>query len=228
MQKFFNYTIIIFAYILCIFSLLAFIFIHLEIFKNKFQLDLNGLNYYFESLAKFKELFAGTITLIVAYYGIQRFQAAEIANKDKIKLDRFSDWKTITEIRMNEFKDVNKKFSREFSRIRYNFYNDLYSKNMSIKNKAELKLIYDKYFKNLTRFFEETTNDFIGMGGIYLNQEYTYFFDDFYFVFIGCLDNSYNEIYKDTKELYLSNLDAERIINTEMYYAAKTRHTGLV
>lgn len=207
---------------------MAFAFIHLNLFKNKFQLDIDGLNYYFKSIAKFKELFAGTITLIIAYYGIQRFQAAEIANKDKIKLDRFSDWKTITEIRMNEFKDVNKKFSREFSRIRYNFYNDLYLKNMSISNKADLVIIYNKYFKNLTRFFEETTEKFVGLGGIYSDKEYTYFFDDFYFVFIGCLDNSYDEIYQDTKELYLSNLDANRTINNDLYQRALMRHTGLV
>ena len=228
MQKTFNIIIIIFSVILCLLSLVAFIFIHIDLAKRDFQFDLQGINNYFESLTQFKELFAGTITLILAYYGLQRLKTAEKANRDKVKFDRFSDWKSITELRMNECREKNKLFVREFSRLRYNLYNDIYENNMSINNKAELDSIYDKHFQGITRAFEESNEDYRNMGGIYRNANSTYFFDDFYFVFIGCVDKFYFEIYQDIRTKYMASLDPERLIGEELYDRAYTRHTGII
>lgn len=228
MQKFFNVVIIIFSITLCLFSLIAFIVVHSDLSERSFQFDLHGINNYFESLTQFKELFAGTITLILAYYGLQRLKTAEKANRDKTKFDRFSDWKSITELRMNEVREKNKLFVREFSRLRYNLFNDIYENDMSIKNKKELDLIYDKHFQNITRAFEESNDDYVGMGGIYGTATSTYFFDDFYFIFIGCLDNFYNGIYQDVHNKYIASLDQNRIINQEIYERANTRLTGLI
>jgi hypothetical protein len=228
MQKIFNLVIIIFSLILSLFSLIAFVIVHLELTKRNFQFDLEGINNYFAELTKFRELFAGTITLILAYYGLKRLKTAEKANLDKVKTDRFSDWKSITELRMNEVREKNKVFVREFSRLRYNLFNDIYDKNMSIKNKKELDIIYDKHFNNIIRTFEESNAYYNGMGGIYRTADSTYFFDDFYFVFIGCLDCGYDGMYNDIKNRYLSSLDAYRLIGVELHDRAYTRHTGII
>jgi len=228
MQKIFNIVIIIFSIILCIFSLIAFVFVHLELAQRNFQFDLEGINNYFAELTQFKELFAGTITLILAYYGLKRLETAEKSNRDKVKTDRFSDWKSITELRMNEVRDKNKIFVREFSRLRYNLFNDIYDKDMSIKNKKELDIVYDKHFNDITRTFEENNDDYVGMGGIYRTAESTYFFDDFYFIFIGCLDNAYDGMYHDIKNRYLSTLDANRLVGVELHNNAYTQYTGIV
>lgn len=220
MKKSFNFIIIVFSYILSFLSLIAFVFIHIELSDREFQLDLEGIKNYFRALTEFRDLFAGTITLIVAYYGIQRFEAAESANIDRIKLDRYVDWKNITESRMNEIKTNNLHFSKEFSRIRFNFYNDLYENKMAINDRIQLEKIYDKYFKKRTPYFEETTNKYISLGGIYPNKDFTYFFDDFYIVFIDCLDSSYDDIFEDTKSLYVANLNPNRTINETLYNEA--------
>ncbi|WP_415374100.1 hypothetical protein [Patiriisocius sp. Uisw_017] len=228
MQKFFNVVIIIFSIILSLFSLIAFVFVHLELSKRNLQLDLEGINNYFAEITNFKELFGATITLILAYYGLKRLKTAEKSNRDKVKTDRFSDWKSITELRMNEVREKNKIFVREFSRLRYNLFNDIYDKKMSIKSKKELDIIYDKHFNDITRAFEESNDDYVGMGGIYRTADSTYFFDDFYFVFIGCLDSAYDGMYNDIKNRYLLTLDANRLIGIELHNGAYTRHTGIV
>jgi len=228
MQKIFNIIIVIFSIILCLLSLIAFLFIHLDLAKREFQIDLQGINNYFESLTQFKELFAGTITLILAYYGLQRLKMAEKANRDKVKFDRFADWKSISELRMNDLREKNKLFVREFSRLRYNLYNDIYENNMSINNKAELDSIYDKHFQDITRTFEESNENYRNMGGVYRNENSTYFFDDFYFVFIACVDNFYFQIYQDIRNKYMASLDPERLIGEELHDRAYTRHTGII
>lgn len=220
MQKFFNVVIILFSIILCLLSAIAFIFVHLDLANSNFQFNLEGINNYFASLTQFKELFAGTITLILAYYGLERLKTAEKANRDKTKFDRFSDWKSITELRMNELRKKNKLFVREFSRLRYNLFNDIYDNGMSIKNEKELNLIYDKHFQNITRDFEENNDDYVGMGGIYRTATATYFFDDFYSIFIACLDSSYDKIYQDVHKKYISSLDQNRIIGEDLHQRA--------
>jgi hypothetical protein len=211
MQKLFNTIIVVLSLILCVFSLLAFVLVNIELSKHRLQIDLTGLNNYLIEVGKFKELYAATITLIVAYFAIQRLYAAEIANKDKVKLDRFSDWKNISELRMNEITPNNSFFKREFSRVRYNFFNELYDSKMSINNKTELTKIYNNHFKDLTKRFEEQTKSYISRGGYYENLDTAFFLDDFYFVFVGCVDKSYENIANDFKEVYLSNLDPNRL-----------------
>ena len=216
-QKFFNIVIILFSIVLSLFSIVAFIIVHVDISKHNFQFDLAGINNYFTELTNFKELFAGTITLILAYYGLKRLEAAERSNLEKVKTDRFSDWKSINELRMNELREKNKIFVREFSRLRYNLFNDIYAMNMSLDNIKDFYIIYDKYFNILTRVFEETNDDYKRMGGIYRTADSTYFFDDFYFIFIGCFDNTYEGINKDVKNRYLSSLGENRIIEFDIH-----------
>lgn len=209
-HRIFNIIIEILSLILCLFSLLAFIFVNIDLLKYPLQFNLEGLNNYFREIGHFKELFAATITLIVAYFAIQRWHAAEIANKDKVKLDRFSDWKAISELRMNEVSASNSLFKREFSRIRYNFFNELYDSKMSINEKIQLEKIYNNHFKGLAKIFEEQSKGYINRGGNYENLNSAFFVDDFYFVFAGCVDKSYENISTDFKEIYLKDLDPQR------------------
>ncbi|MCG1037074.1 hypothetical protein [Polaribacter sargassicola] len=228
MQKIFNIVIITFSIILSLFSLLAFLIVHLELIERNFQFDLEGINNYFAEITKFKELFAGTITLILGFYGLKRLKTAEKSHKEKIKNDRFSDWKSITDLRINEIGAENKIFVREFSRMRYNLFEDIYANKMSILNKKELNLIFDKHFNHITKVFEENNKEYKGMQGIYKTEQSTYFFKDFYFVFIGSLDNYYDEIDTDLKERYLATLNIERKIGVDLYNRAYKAYTGLV
>lgn len=221
MYKTFNYVIIIFAFILLFFSTVTFLIIQFDLFNYPFNFSPKGLNEYLNSFFQYSGLFTATITLIVAYFGIKRFEAADTANYDKVKLDRYSDWKIVTDIRIDEIEENSKRFRREFYKIRYNLFMDLYLSNISIKDKNQLKKIFDLHFKERIAFFDEMTKKNIGMGSIYRNEEYTYFFDDLYYIFVGSLNETYDSIYYDFKQLYVANLNPNRIIDEDLFNAAQ-------
>lgn len=217
MNKIFNYTIISIAIILSAFSLITFIIIQIELFQDNFKFTSIGLNNYLKAFAVYKELFAGTIALIVAYFGILRFKAAETANNDKVKQDRFSDWKNLIDLRILEIDKNNPYLKREFARLRYNLFQKLYSKSMSIKNIVELNEIFDEKFKGTLRFLEEMNDKHVNCGGIYKNTKFSYFYNDFQFVFLGCLDDYYDEITIDLENIFLNSLDNLRVIDSALF-----------
>lgn len=221
MYKIFKIIIIGITIILIFFSAITFLIIQSDLLNSRIDFTPKGLNIYLNSFFQYSGLFAATITLIVAYFGIKRLEAADIANFEKIKLDRYSDWKIVTEIRINEIKDGNKGFIREFYKIRYNLFTDLYYDNLSIYDSKKLKEIFDKYFITRISFFEEMTNRNIEMGNIYKDGNYTYFFQNFYYIFIGSLDYTYEKVYDDLKILYLANLNPHRIIDEETFKSAQ-------
>lgn len=217
MNRIFNYTIISIALILTSFSIITFIIIQIELLKHKLELNPTGINYYLKSFSTYKELFTGTIALIVAYFGILRFQAAEIANKDKVSQDRYSDWKNLIDLRILEVEKYNPFLKREFARLRYNLFQKLYSKKMAINSVKELNEIFDDKFKKTLRFLEEMNDKHINCGGVYRDKKYTYFFNDFHFIFMGCLDEYYDKISVDLEKIFLSSLDSNRTVDEKLF-----------
>lgn len=228
MYKIFNFAIIIFSIVLLFFSFVTFIIIQIDLFNYKFDFSPKGLNVYLKSFSEYTGLFAATITLIVAYFGIKRLEAAETANKDKVKHDRYNDWKIVTDIRIDEIEENNKRFRRELYKVRYNLYSDLYKKNLSIQNFKELEILFNKYLKDKVNFFEEMTKKSMEIGNVYSNKEYTFFFDNLYYVFIGSLNNAYSKIYDDFKRLYINSLNKERIIDEKLFERAYSNYTGVI
>ena len=74
MYKIFYIIIIIITIILLLFSIVTFIIIQFDLFNLKFDFSPKGLNKYLKSFSEYTSLFAATITLIVAYFGIKRFE----------------------------------------------------------------------------------------------------------------------------------------------------------
>ncbi|MBL3548825.1 hypothetical protein [Chryseobacterium sp. KMC2] len=226
MYKAFSYLIIIFAIILVLFSLTTFVIIQINLLKSDFSFTPKGLNFYLQDFADYNALFGATITLIIAYFGIKRLEAAETSNKDKLKLDRYNDWKIVTDIRIDEVHNLNERFRREFYKVRFNLFSDLYESNLSITNIDQLKYIFNKYFRNYTNFFEEMTEKSLRMGHIYRDEQYTFFFDSFYYIVIGSLINEYPALQTDLKKLYIESLKADRIIDSKMFDSSYRRYTG--
>lgn len=220
MNKIFNLTIIAISAILTFFSLITFVIIQIDLLSNKFQMTPAGINNYLSAFSVYKELFAGTIALIVAYFGILRFKAAEIANKDKVSQDRFSDWKNLVDLRITEVERNNPFLKREFARLRYNLFQKLYSNKMAINNLKELNEIFDDKFKITLRFLEEMNDKHVNCGGTYRDDKFSYFFNDFHFVFMGCLDDYYKDISSDLENIYIKSLDSKRIIDINLFNSA--------
>lgn len=206
--------------ILIVTSLLALILIHWTLSKHSFLFSPKGIDNYLSELGNYKALFTATVATMAAYFGFHRLRAATDANIQKSKQDRFLEWKSVLDIRFIEIEKKDAFMKREFIRIRHNLYERLYPLNFNIGNKSQLTKIFDTTFRDVVGFFELKNNRHIGMGGAYPDNKYSYSFDSFRFLFLGCVDNVYNEIVTDLLELYLSCLPADRLINAEMYKSA--------
>ena len=221
MIKVFNKLLVAISVILIIMSVIALISVHLVLFEQSFSFTPEGLNFYIESLGQYGSLFAGTISVVVAYLGLLRLDAATEANRDKRKQDYFAEWKTILEIRSFEVKDRDPRMVREFIRLRHSLYEILYTKHFAIKDKTELQSVFDSIFENdIISFFESMNKDSIGLGNIYPSSDYSYSFDSFRFLFLGCLDEYYDDIENDLKSLYMEKMDSNRTIDEALYQSA--------
>lgn len=221
MLKIFNILFIGISFILLLMSAIALISVHLALFEKSFSFTPDGLNLYLGALGQHSSLFAGTITVVVAYFGLMRLNAATEANKDKRKQDYFAEWKNVLEIRSIEIKDQDPRMVREFARLRYALYEELYPKHFEIKNEAELQSIFDRIFGNgIIEFFESMNEMRLGMGDIYPSFTHSYSLDSFRFLFLGCLKDDYEGIVNDLQKLYLERMKADRVVDKALYQSA--------
>ena len=210
MAKIFNILLVVISFILILMSVIALISIHLFLFQKPFSFTSAGFNFYLETLGQYKSLFAGTISVVVAYFGLLRLNAATEANKDKRKQDYFAEIKARDPLMI-----------REFIRLRHSLYEELHSKHFEIENEIVLKSVVDHIFGDgIIQFFESMNNEYIDMGGIYPSSTYSYSYDSFRFLFLGCLKEYYDEIGTDLRKLYLEKMAPDRTINKAMYQSA--------
>lgn len=215
-----NFLFVFFVTVLIVMSIIALIAIHMTLSEMKFSFTPKGLNSYLSAYKEYSALFAGTITVTGVYFGLLRVHAATDANRDKLRQDRFSEWKTTLDIRMIETDKPDPYMKREFVRLRWQFFLELYSRNFTIKDKDELFTIFTNVFKSIVPFFEEQNNRHIGMGGSYPDKFYSYSFDSFRFLFLGSIETFYDDIVADLKELYLGAMKPDRLIDRSLYEAA--------
>jgi hypothetical protein len=200
-------------------SILALISIHGKLADFDLTFSPTGIDNYLSSFANYKYLFTGTIATCSAYFGLLRVKATLDSNLDKIKQDRFGEWKTIVQLRCSEIEALEPKMTREIIKIRRPIYNYLYDKNFEIKNINELTELFNANISNLVGFFENTNKKQLQIG-IYRNNQHSYSFDSFRFVFYGMLDSWYDEMIDDLETLYIANLPNGRMINEGHYLTA--------
>ncbi len=221
-MKIFNWLLLGIIVILISMSLIAIATIHWTLFgKYSFSFSPEGIDIYLVSFGQYKGLFTATVTTIAAYFGLHRLKAATDANSDKVRQDRFSEWKTVLDIRFIEIEKFDPYMKREFIRVRYNLFIQLYDRNFSIENNEQLTQIFQSTFKEHARFFEENNTKYIGMGGVYRNEKHSYSFDSFRFLLLGSVDILYPSIVSDLQTLYLTALDPNRMIDFNLYRTAQ-------
>lgn len=203
--------------ILIVLSLIALIVVHWTLFHKAWLITPQGFENYITSLGNYKALFTSTVAVMAAYFGFHRLNVAIEANVQKVKQDRFVEWKTVLDIRFMEIEKNDPFMKREFVRIRHKFYEQLFPLKYNIDNQTQLIQIFDSTFRELVIFFEQQNNRHIGMGGPYPDNRYSYSFDSFRFLFLGCIDNVYNNIVIDLQNLYLNCLPGVRRIDGEIY-----------
>jgi len=201
-------------------SVIALFAIHMTLAHYSFSFTPLGLSTYIGAFASYGALFAGTIATTGVYFGLLRADSAIQQNNDKLRQDRFSEWRVVLEIRASEIEKYDPFMKREFVRVRWQFFNELHSRNFTIADKATLSLIFNTVFKDLVSFFETQNNRHISMGGAYPNNTSSYSFDSFRFLFLGSIETLYTGIDKDLMELYIAALPKDRHIDVGLYEAA--------
>lgn len=215
-----NILMIVIISILSIMSILALISIHGKLAVFDVKLTPTGIETYLSSFGTYKYLFTGTIATCSAYFGLLRVKATLDSNLDKIKKDRFNEWKTIVQVRCSEIESLEPKMTREIIKVRRALYEDLYEKNFSIENKEELTEIFNAHISDLVGFFESTNKRQQALGGIYRNERHCYSFNSFRFLFYGMLDSWCDEMIEDLEALYIQNLPDGRMISEGHYQTA--------
>lgn len=212
---------IIWVLIAC--SIIAIVIIHLDMFQSpnfEFSLSRNSIEGYLDIYKKYSGLFTATVAVIVAYLGLQRLKVASDANSDKLKQDHFVEWRTVQDVRLMELEKTDPYMKREFIKIRKNLFLQLYDLDFKIENKEQLTEIFKANFSEFIPFFESMNEKFMEMGGVYQNSSFSYTGQNFAFLFNGCIEKGYDQLYSDILALHRQYLATDRIIDSEMYKSA--------
>ena len=201
---------IVIIFILISYSIIAFLSIHLQLAKYSFSLYPENIEFYLTSLGSYKALFTGTIATCAAYFGLLQIKASMIATNDKIKNDSFNEWKFILEMRISELGTKDLTMYSEINKMRKQLFSTLFNSNFNIENKNQLKGFFDSHFKNKIKLFEAQNERYRENTGEYSNNEHSFSFDSFQFIFLGMIDKGYEDIIKDLSKLYVKNLDKDR------------------
>jgi hypothetical protein len=224
MNNVLKYILISVMAFLIILSVSALIEIHVRnSIIYSFSFSLKGVVNYLNSYSEYKTLFISTVSIITAYFGLERLNEATNANTLKLKQDRFQEWKSSIEHRLIYADTDNHQIRKVFAHKRLAFFDDLYKINFAIKDKAQLTKLFN-HFKDIVPFIERQNNTHINQGGIYPTNKYSYSYDAFRYLFLGCLSESYIEIENDLKDLFLQELPNDRIINSKLYESVISRH----
>ena len=216
-MKIMNILMIIIITILLVMSSIALISIHGKLVDLPFEFTPFGIDNYLSSFGFYKYLFTGTIATCSAYFGLLRVKATLDSNIEKIKQDRFSEWKTIVQLRCNEIEYIDPKMTREIIKVRRAMYNYLYDKDFKINSIEELTPLFNDNIANLVAFFEDTNKRQQKLGTVYQNDRHTYSFNSFRFIFFGMIEGYYDNIINDLENLYIANLREGRMINEGWY-----------
>lgn len=219
-MKILNALIITIISILCVMSMLALISIHGKVFELSSEFSPKGIDQYLSAYLPYKYLFTLTIATCSAYFGLLRVKATLDSNVEKIKQDRFNEWKTIVQIRCNEIALLDPKMTREIIRVRRSIFNFLYEKDFKIQNIQELTQVFNENIAQNVGFFENTNARYNKLGGIYRIERHAYSFDSFRFIFYVMLEDWYDGMSDDLENLYIANLQVGRMISEGHYQTA--------
>lgn len=211
-------------------SLVTVIFINIDFIESGQYCILNTktIRLYLSLYASYDNLFTATITVITIIFALEQIEAAIKSNAIKVKQDRFIEWRTIMDCYLLEVAESDPLMKREFIKRRIKLYDKLIEYGFVIRDRKALEDILAKIFDNKVISFFETNNSFyLRYQKIYPNDQFSYSYDSFCFLFLGGLDdlpNNYSELKQDLEKIYIGALDSDRKISEQDYNDAKERY----
>lgn len=186
----------------------------------KFSFTSEGLNTCLIAIGRNKSLLLGTLTVSAAYLALNSLKVSSKIQFDRLKQDRFSEWKTVLELRNLSVDKADEILLREFTKSRYKFFTVLYRMDFEINNRDELYSIFNELFGHKISLFEYANKQCAIHRGIYPDESHSYAYDSFRFLFIGCLDSFYDELEKDLRLIYFQKMNSNRIIDPILHRKA--------
>lgn len=185
---------------------------------GKYDLVFNpaGIETYLLALGKYKTLYAATVATATAYFGLHRLHAATEANRQKEKQDRFTEWRTVLDIRMMETEKPDPKMKGIFTKLRYELFCVLYYMNFVVQDKASLERTF-AIFRDHVAHMELFNDKYMHMGGVYRDAQHGYAFDSFRYLLLNSADTVYDNAAKDLYQMYISALPSGRTIDKALY-----------
>lgn len=181
-----------------------------------FAFNPTGIETYLLALGKYKALYAATVASAAAYFGLHRLHAATEANRQKEKQDRFTEWRTVLDIRMIEIEKPDPKMKVVFTNFRYRLFCVIYDMNFIISNKVELQRAFS-IFGDVIWQIELFNEQYFSMGGIYRDDEHAYALDSFRYLLLNSADSVYANAVQDLNQMYCAVLPKNRDINQARY-----------
>jgi hypothetical protein len=207
--------------ILTVMSVIALVAIHWQLFaEHSLSISPEGINFYLSALGEYEALFTASVATLGLYFAFLQLTSAVDTYKDKIRSDHYAEWKNTLEVRLKEVEADEPYMGRQFIKLRYRLFLHLYEMKFAISTREQLDQVFELHFKKEVGFLEKTNERYQGMGEVYPDEKYSYSFDSFRFVFLGCIDNFYDEIEEDLKGIYLAVLPQYRHINLNTYQVA--------
>lgn len=216
-QNIFSILILAISVILICLSLLSIFSTLFKLTSMSYCWETNCIDYLLNTITEHQTLYAGTIATIVAFLGLLRLEAATEANKDKLRNDHFSEWKTCLEIISIKIEKEDSYMKNHFILIRQKLFPQLYNMNFKIKNLEELKLFFNANFKNVISDFESQNQIYIKRGGCYPSNDFAFAYDSFLALINWSINEKYESFIKDLRVLYMSSLDPKREIDNKKF-----------
>ncbi|WP_345210491.1 hypothetical protein [Mucilaginibacter gynuensis] len=188
--------------------------------ESHLLLSADGFMNYLKAYGDFKDLFVVTVAATAAYVGLQSLQETVQSNCERLKQERFNEWKVKMEIRLLDAEKGNPRLRLIFMELRTKFFDWLYEHDFRIGSKQDLALCF-AIFSHLVQTLESQNNSAIKMGEIYPNEGYSYSYDGFRFMFLGGPNDTYPEIETDLNKFYLELLPSNRIIDQAAFNVAR-------
>jgi hypothetical protein len=201
-------------------AIVAFIATHWTLITQyDFALNPSGFETYLLAVGKYKALYAATVASAAAYFGLHRLHAATEANRQKEKQDRFTEWRTVLDIRMIETEKPDPKMKVIFTKLRYNLFCELYDMNFIMTDKASLERSFS-IFRDYVAQMELFNEKYMQMGGVYRDSQHGYALDSFRYLLFNSADTVYVDAMQDLNQMYSAALPSGRNIDHATYVSS--------
>lgn len=216
-------------WLLLVLSGVAIILTLLKGFSLSFDISSEGFQYYLEFFEPYSLLFGATFVVLTTNVAIERLGLLIESSRATYKIGNRTAWIETANYFINEVSDNDSYMIKVFKRNILNIHDFLFEINYKFSSKDDLKKFFDQFIMNNVGFFEQLNQRHIGMGGIYRDEDYTYSYESLRYIFVNItkIEESYQSVENDLKELFITEVKNQpnRLVNRETFRHANERYS---